>query len=230
MRQISKKFFRGFSLLLLILCTVLGTATIVFVCTMPVRKQDSVPSVCLDPGHGAHDSGATSGDRKEKDDNLRLALAVRDALEAKGIRVYMTRDNDTFLSLEERCNYANRKKCNLFVSLHRNSATTGQGIEIWIKNTPEKMEWILAETILNDLEQSGHITKARGVKTGYRKNVDGNYFVNAHTKMPSCLAEIGFVTSEEDNALFDTYLSEYAEIIANAIVKTLQESQSETAS
>ena len=44
-------------------------------------------SVCLAPGHGAPAPGAVSGDRQEKDDNLRIALLVRDNLEAKGIRV-----------------------------------------------------------------------------------------------------------------------------------------------
>lgn len=191
---------------------------------LAVYIHESVPeiSVCLDAGHGDQDPGAVNGDRQEKDDNLRVALLVRDNLEAKGIRVYMTRDDDTFLSLEERCALANRKKCTLFVSLHRNSAESGNGVEIWVQNTPGKTDWALAENILNGLSEAG-ISKARGVKSGYVHNPDGNYYVNANTKMPSCLVELGFITSDTDNDLFDKHLNDYAKEIADAIEKTLQE-------
>lgn len=108
-------------------------------------------SVCLDAGHGAHDSGAVHGERLEKDDNLRLALSVREKLEAKGVKVYMTREDDTFLSLDERCRVANKKKCTLFVALHRNSAESGNGVEMWIQNTPTDTDWALAENMLNAL-------------------------------------------------------------------------------
>ncbi len=179
-------------------------------------------SVCIDAGHGAHDSGAVNGERLEKDDNLRLALLVRENLETKGIQVYMTREDDTFLSLDERCRMANKKKCTLFVALHRNSAESGNGVEMWIQNTPTDTDWALAENMLHALSDAG-ISKARGIKTGYAKNADGNYYVNAHTDMPSCLAEIGFITSEKDNALFDKNLNAYAEAIADGIEKTLQD-------
>lgn len=207
------------TLFLVLIAVVLVGGTI-----LAVYIHDSAPeiSVCLDPGHGDHDPGAISGDRQEKDDNLRIALLVRDNLEAKGIRVYMTRDDDTFLSLEERCALANKKKCTLFVALHRNSAESGSGVEVWVENTPEKVDWALAENILNGLSEAG-ISKARGVKSGYVHNPDGNYYVNAHTKMPSCLVELGFITSNTDNALFDEHLNDYAKEIADAIEKTLQE-------
>ena len=211
------RFVRTLFLVLIAVVLVGGTILAVYI-------HDSAPeiSVCLDRGHGDHDPGAVSGDRQEKDDNLRIALLVRDNLEAKGIRVYMTRDDDTFLSLEERCALANKKKCALFVALHRNSAESGNGVEVWVENTPEKVDWALAENILNGLSEAG-ISKARGVKSGYVHNPDGNYYVNAHTKMPSCLVELGFITSDTDNALFDEHLNDYAKEIADAIEKTLQE-------
>ena len=54
--------------------------------------------ICLDAGHGGDDPGAVNGDRLEKDDNLNMALAVRDALEAAGhdnLEVVLTRSDDT---------------------------------------------------------------------------------------------------------------------------------------
>lgn len=217
MRIHKKKHFGTLALLL--------TAAVLIFSTVAVVWMQSVQpeiSVCIDAGHGAHDSGAVNGERLEKDDNLRIALLVREKLEAKGIRVYMTREDDTFLSLEERCRFANKKKCTLFVALHRNSAESGSGVEMWIQNTPTDTDWALAENMLNALSDAG-ITKARGIKTGYAKNADGNYYVNAHTDMPSCLAEIGFITSDQDNALFDENLDAYAQAIADGIEKTLQD-------
>ena len=75
------------------------------------EHYESVKTVCLDAGHGADDVGATStgGARLEKDDNLRLTLKVKDRLEAKGIKVILTREDDSDITLKERCKLANRK-------------------------------------------------------------------------------------------------------------------------
>lgn len=202
----------------------LATTLLILLTVGTVYRESLRPeiSVCLDAGHGGEDCGATFDERLEKDDNLRLTLLVRDKLQANGIKVYLTREDDTFLTLEERCQIANRKRCTLFVALHRNSAQSGSGVEMWVKNTPSDTEWALAENMLSALEDAG-ISKARGVKSGYAKNADGNYYVNAHTNMPSCLAEIGFITSDEDNALFDENLDAYADAIAKGIIKTLEE-------
>lgn len=220
--QIQKKKLLGTAAVLLFAAVlIVGTVAVVW-----MQSVQPEISVCIDAGHGAHDSGAVYGTRAEKDDNLRLALSVREKLEAKNIKVYMTREDDTFLSLDERCRVANKKKCTLFVALHRNSAESGNGVEMWIQSTPTDTDWALAENMLNALSEAG-ISKARGVKTGYAKNADGNYYVNAHTDMPSCLAEIGFVTSERDNELFDKNLDAYAAAIADGIVKTLEKAQTD---
>ena len=73
------------------------------------EHYESVKTVCLDAGHGADDVGATStgGARLEKDDNLRLTLKVKDRLEAKGIKVILTREDDSDITLKERCKLAN---------------------------------------------------------------------------------------------------------------------------
>lgn len=204
-------------LALILIGAVAFTVTMVYIHTAPREI-----SVCIDAGHGAHDAGAVSGERSEKDDNLRLAKLVQSELEARGIKVYMTREDDTFLSLAERCAVANSNKCTLFVALHRNSAESGKGVEVWIENTPSDKDWALGENIMNALADTD-ISAERGVKTGYAKNPDANYYVNAHTRMTSCLAEIGFVTSDEDNALFDKHIEDYAVALADGIEKTLSE-------
>jgi N-acetylmuramoyl-L-alanine amidase len=83
------------------------------------------PIVVIDAGHGGSDPGAiaVSGDVKEKDLALTLARELRDALVERGrVRVAMTRDDDRYLTLDERAAVAQRLSGNLFVSLHMDSA------------------------------------------------------------------------------------------------------------
>jgi N-acetylmuramoyl-L-alanine amidase len=80
-------------------------------------------TVVLDPGHGGTDPGAIGvGGLREKDVTLRLALALRPKLEARGFSVVMTRNGDRTLSLEERTAIAEASRGDVFVSLHANAA------------------------------------------------------------------------------------------------------------
>lgn len=178
--------------------------------------------VVIDPGHGGDDLGAVYGSRNEKDDNLNLALLVAQELEEREITYKLTREKDEFISLEERCITANERTAKLFVALHRNSAENAEGVEIWINSEDPQKDRTLAENIMSELAQTG-ISENRGVKTGYARADGKNYFVNSHTEMPSCLVELGFITSEKDNSLYDENLEDYAEAIADGIQKTLNE-------
>src|SRR5438309_8077091 len=83
------------------------------------------PIVVLDAGHGGRDPGATSvsGDLHEKDLTLVLAQAVRDELVKRGrVRVAMTRDDDRYLTLDDRAAVARRLDAAMFISLHIDSA------------------------------------------------------------------------------------------------------------
>ena len=83
------------------------------------------PIVVIDAGHGGRDPGATSvsGQVSEKDLALALARELRDDLVRRGrVRVAMTRDDDRYLSLDERASVARRLDAAMFVSLHMDSA------------------------------------------------------------------------------------------------------------
>lgn len=83
------------------------------------------PIVVIDPGHGGSDPGAisVSGEVSEKQLSLELARELRDKLVERGrVRVAMTRDDDRYLSLEQRAQVARRTGASLFVSLHMDSA------------------------------------------------------------------------------------------------------------
>ena len=83
------------------------------------------PIVVIDAGHGGSDPGATSvsGQVHEKDLTLALARELRDALVERGrVRVAMTRNDDRYLTLDERAAVAQRLGASTFVSLHMDSA------------------------------------------------------------------------------------------------------------
>lgn len=91
----------------------------------PILGPDdpSRPLVVIDAGHGGHDPGASGEGVREKTLALALARALRDRLlRDGGVRVAMTRDDDTFLVLEERAEIARQLGADLFLSIHADSA------------------------------------------------------------------------------------------------------------
>lgn len=95
-------------------------------------------TVVIDAGHGGKDVGAICCENKEeKNVTLSVALKLKKRLEAKGYKVYMTRDDDTFVKLPKRTEFANQKRADIFVSIHANAAPSKnkwnifKGIEIY---------------------------------------------------------------------------------------------------
>lgn len=78
--------------------------------------------IVLDAGHGGFDLGATYMGRAEKDDALRLTLAVGAKLKEAGYNIYFTRTTDVYNSPSEKAEIANQAGGNYFISFHRNSA------------------------------------------------------------------------------------------------------------
>lgn len=185
---------------------------------LPFTRPENI-CVVIDAGHGGSDNGAVNGGRLEKDDNLRLALKVKECLEEKGMKVVMTRSDDSYPTLEERCQLANSCSADLYVSLHRNSTVSeANGVEIWIGSEDSYGERKLAENMMKLLDDAG-ISKNRGVKVGYITDSSKDYFINKNTRMTSCLVELGFISSDTDNELYDKNTDAYAKAIADAIEK-----------
>ena len=83
------------------------------------------PIVLIDPGHGGRDPGASgvSGTSKEKDLALTMGRELADLLEQRGrVRVALTRDDDKYLTLEQRAAVARHLRAGLFLSIHMDSA------------------------------------------------------------------------------------------------------------
>lgn len=93
--------------------------------SVPTPKGPGKMVIVLDPGHGGIDDGAIGpGGAKEKDLVLQFALDVRDALKRNGgFDVLMTRDDDTFIALDERVEFARTNGAQLMVSIHADTVT-----------------------------------------------------------------------------------------------------------
>lgn len=118
--HISKKSIVSF-----LLCLSFVIAVIPFT-AVETKATDLI--ITLDPGHGGHDPGATGakqwGGDNEKAYNLTQGLAAKARLEEYGVTVHMTRDDDTFVVLEERPRAASQDGSDAFISIHNNSYTS----------------------------------------------------------------------------------------------------------
>ncbi len=172
-------------------------------------------TIVIDAGHGGYDAGAVNGTRYEKNDNLRMAMAVGERLERCGIKVIYTRTTDEFVSLLERSRISNNNDTDLFVSFHRNSAINpaANGVEVLVYNNASTKSVQAAEAVLQALANVG-IQSNRGVKRA-------NLSVLRETNAPAILIELGFINNEEDNELFDSQFDEYADAIAKSLAKSV---------
>ncbi len=162
-----------------------------------VLSQMNGKVILLDPGHGGSDPGAVGpGGLKEKDVNLDIALQVYQLLKANtNARVYITRDSDRFVSLNQRTAMANNLAADTFISFHINGSENGseRGIETYAHYNSPKSAWALGWYIQDSLvKELGLID--RGLKAD-------NFHVVRETNMDSVLLEIGFITDSTEESL-----------------------------
>ena len=172
--------------------------------------------IMIDAGHGGYDSGATYEGRKEKDDNLALALAVGEILQAQGYDVEYTRTEDVYDSPVQKARIGNASGADFFISIHRNSSPTPNqyhGVQTLIYDD-SGIKAVMAENINRELEGVGY----RNINVAERPNLA----VLRRTNMPALLVEAGFINSDIDNNLWDTKFSETAEAIARGIDETIR--------
>lgn len=77
--------------------------------------------IVIDPGHGGQDKGAQSGNLKESDLVLQIALKLQNKLQNTSVQTFLTRGSDQSVDLAERLSLAEKNKAQLFVSIHANS-------------------------------------------------------------------------------------------------------------
>ncbi len=108
---------------------------------IPVAAKKHRKTIVIDPGHGGKDAGAVGHKRyREKVVVLQVSKKLRDILVKRGYTVYMTRNGDQFVKLRDCTHFANRKKADLFLSIHANSVPKknqkkAHGIETYFLST-----------------------------------------------------------------------------------------------
>lgn len=115
------------------------------------KKKWLIDKIVIDPGHGGKDPGAVGRSSYEKNITLAIALELKRLIQANtNIKVLMTRDDDNFVELKHRTEFANRNQAKLFISIHANSNTNRRlkGVSTYFLgpgNTDEAREVALLE-------------------------------------------------------------------------------------
>ncbi len=129
--------------------------------------------VTLDAGHGGHDSGALGKHSREKDITLQMVKKVGALIDknlSRDVKVVYTRDDDYFVTLENRAKIANDAKSNLFISIHINSVAAGarnrstvEGTSIYtlgLHKTDDNLAVAKRENAVIELEGNDEMYKA----------------------------------------------------------------------
>ncbi|WP_096190314.1 N-acetylmuramoyl-L-alanine amidase [Evansella halocellulosilytica] len=176
--------------------------------------------ICLDAGHGGHDSGATGHGLLEKDLCLDRVLRMRQMLmdEYEDVSVILTRSTDVFVELIDRANIANNAAAAVFISDHKN-AFNGQarGFESYIYNGgvsqgTRNLQNAVHNKVVNVL--SGYGLPNRGTK-------EANFSVLRNTNMSALLLEEAFIDNITDNNLMRQ--SNFREDYCRAVVEGVAE-------
>ena len=165
-------------------------------------------SVCIDAGHGGHDPGAPGG---ESIINLAVSKLLAAECERQGFSVIMTRDDDYYLTLNERCVVANNAKADIFVSIHCNSAESksASGTEVFYYYGEKSIS--LANKVYEKM-----VTMVPLKKRGVAKK---DLHVIRYTNMPAILCELAFLSNTSDYALLHSEQTQalWAEAICRGI-------------
>lgn len=172
----------------------------------------SEATIVIDAGHGGHDPGAVAASGfVEKDITLSTALLLADHLRRAGTNVILTRDSDSFITLNDRVYAAHQSNADAFISLHYDAVevpNTMSGTTTYYYSQNEKE---LADTVNHYLNQYGPLPN-NGVR-------HGNYFVLRQNAQPSILLELGYLDNDHDITLVNT--PHYQNAVADAIYQAL---------
>ena len=222
-------------------------------------------TLVIDAGHGGHDTGAPGKFSKEKDINLKTALAFGKYVEKNcpDVKVIYTRKKDVFVELKDRAGIANKAKADLFISIHtdaleNNSVARGMTtytlgmhrakdnldvakrensvilIEKNYKETYQGFDPNSAESyIIFEFMQDKNMQRSVDLATFIQNNTckaagrpsrgvkQAGFLVLRETSMPSCLVELGFITTPAEEKLLneDVTIDNIAKGIYNAFVE-----------
>ena len=185
---------------------------LIFILSVSCFSRQLRPLVwVLDAGHGGKDQGTCLKNVLEKDLTLNLTNRVAELIRKNkpGIKLILTRTDDIFVSLDERCQIANRNRADLFLSIHINFAQNNRllsGTETFHANKKGAKSIVQAShlernadksELLAWLLQKSYYESGRPADRGARAS---NLYVLLNTEMPAALTEVGFLSNVSDAA------------------------------
>ncbi len=169
-------------------------------------------TIVIDPGHGGQDSGAV-GTRGTLEKNMTLVTAklVYNKLRSAGANVFLTRTNDTYISLQSRVSTSHYRNADAFISLHYDSTSdrSASGTTTYYYNSLKDSP--LAARLNSSIAQQSNL-KDRGLKFG-------NFHVLRENKAAAALVELGFLSNRTEELTINT--SNYQERISQGIFNGL---------
>jgi len=190
---------------------------------------ETAPLVVVDAGHGGHDGGAVAHGVIEKNLSLDIANRLKKELQAAGLRVVMTRTDDSFLSLDERAALASTHQAAAFVSVHLNTDGAGSGAEgietYFAESQPLSTRQLLRAGSSQRHTDGSSAEFASAVqhlvcsatKAENRGTKARDYAVVARAVCPAVLVECGFITSPSESVRLKQ--AGYRDKIANGIAR-----------
>ena len=180
--------------------------------TIPQGIKNAI--IVIDPGHGGDDPGAVVNfsDKHEADHTLTTALLVKKELEAMGAKVFLTRTNDSSVSLSERADISNKNNADAFISIHFDSAEDSSLSGTTTYYFSEKSE---------NLSQTVNKYLARNLPLKNQGSRFQNFMVLRDNARPSILLELGYLNNQGDNKVISS--EEYQHNIAKSIANALKE-------
>ena len=210
------------------------TCLLIITYIVPVNafaSDNSDKVILIDPGHGGIDGGAKSKTGTiEKDINLQISLKLRDNLEEKGYKVYMTRDEDEGLyqkgntvrekkreALNRRVEMKKETECDIFVSIHQNMFPQSKcyGAQVWYASNDNSYN--LATIVQDSIKESVKDNNKRVAKPA----AEAYLILRDKYEGASILVECGFLSNPDEEARLksDEHQNLIVEGISNGIDK-----------
>lgn len=190
-----------------------------------VMASENEKVILIDPGHGGFDGGAKSKNGViEKDVNLQISMKLKENLEGKGYKVYLTRENDEALDnsgstikekkridLKKRREMKKETNCDVFISIHQNMFPQEKcyGAQVW--HGSNNVSKILADNIQNSIKESVNDNNKRVSKPAG----DAYLILRDDYKGASVLVECGFLSNMEEEKKLQT--EEHQDLLVKGI-------------
>lgn len=184
-------------------------------------KQKYSKIVLIDAGHGGSDPGATVSGLYEKNINLAITTKLEDLIEDDGdIKVYVTRNKDTYPTLPDRVKIAEDVQADIFVSVHNNATLSEKAIgteTLYFPLTTKNIAGLDAK-ILAEIIQSTVSDELDSKDRGIIGRTD--LYLLKNTTMPAIIVEIGYMTNPSEFEKLQK--SFYTDDAANGIFKAIK--------